>query len=327
MSKFFKSLPENLEQYNPEAIPKEWHGEKTFDEEGKLHSYNDLPIKVKTDQVMENNFLLEDETKEEADEFRWYKHGKLYREGNKPPVIQVTESSYATLNEDQEYHSYEGKPANIITPNRVHSYLISWWYYGKYHRKGNLPADIVCDTNGSIEIESYYTHGVAHRENNLPCYVTPNSKAWMVQGIRHNSEGPGEVTHDTNSYNWILYGVDVTKKAFTEIKALSNTTNMPIWGAFLLSLELVTQDHLKPFMNSDGKWETSLPSSWILNCWNITENTVTNRSDELEVSGDLNHLFPNLERNPIFFTALTRVLQFEENESKLRAVQVKEKHA
>lgn len=327
MSKFFKDLPSNMEQYNPEAIPKKWHREETFDEDGKLHSYNDLPTKLKLKSARETSLLF-DETPEDVYEFRWYNHGSLYRSGNRPPVIRITKTTYSTLNEERNFHSYNGQPANIKSSTLLghQFYSATWCKNGKAHRKNYLPADIAYNREGILEIETYAVDGVLHRNNSLPCGITLNSKTWMVRGIMHNSEGYADALYDTDFYNWILYGVDVTEEGFLEIKKLSETTNIPLWVSFLFSLEFINQEHLKPFMNSDGKWETTLTPSWILNCWNITESMVEHKNDELEISGKLNYRFPNLERNPVFFTALTRVIQFEENEALLRTNQAKESY-
>jgi hypothetical protein len=339
MAKFFANLPAILEPFNPEAIPLSWYVSSIpdnyyEDHEGeKLHSVNDLPIVM--DEVPDLKTLLPSGiVAGQCQEFHWYDKGKIRRPGDNPPVIRVTEYAYTTLDENGDLHSYNDMPASFTKlQNNIYgnaTYDLEWLEHGKPHRENDLPAKVIFNNegydDGEIDFESYWSHGTVHRSNSLPCEVAPEFETWAVQGIIHNAEGYAEALHDIDCYEWALYGVRLSEEAFLEIRTLSNKANMPIWAAFLFSLEVITQTHLNAFMNSDGKWETNLPTSWILNFWNVTEKVFESKIDDLRISGSNTNRWFDLNRNNVLFTTFLRVLQSEENDALLRTNQGEESY-
>lgn len=324
MSKFFKNLPAILEPFNPVGIPEEWHGEKTFDENGLPHSFNDLPIKFKAQPVTRNSLTDEGEWLE-VYEFRWYNHGRISRSGGKPPVIRVVDNSYSTLNEQMNLHSYNDQPAYfLILEDEGLNYYLDWFDEGSSHRDNDLPLSIIVDGEGNLEFESYGIHGLPHRGNNLPAEIGPASKTWLVQGVMHNIEGYAEILYP-DSYSWVLYGVDVPEGVFNQFKAARDKTNMPAWVAFLLVLEIITEEHLMAFMDSNGNWNANVPVSWLLTCWKLTEEVFEHKLGKLLNQSSFK-IF-DLSPDEALFVSFLSVVKFEEKEASLRATQKKGNHA
>ncbi len=102
----------------------------SYDEYGRLHSFNDKPAKV----------LASGET-------HWYKDGKLHRDGDKPAVVEADKGIFRWY-KDNKLHRGGDKPAII------NKKLGLFWYKdGECHRGGDKPAIILL--TGKIR---YYTH-------------------------------------------------------------------------------------------------------------------------------------------------------------------------
>jgi hypothetical protein len=321
MSKFFTNLPSNLEQYNPEAIPEEWYREETFDAEGKLHSFDDLPIATKS-EMNALDFYLPDGSKQKLYEFHWYDHGKSYRSQNRPPIIRVCDNFYATFNAQGNLHSYNGMPATFqALEDGVFS--LDWYDDGKSHRDGDLPLSIIVDSTGNVEYESYGLHGVPHRGNNLPADSNAFSKIWLVQGAMHNSESYASLLYP-DEYTWALYGLEVSESIFNQIKTMCNKTGVPIWVSFLLVLEIISQEHVNAFIGSDGMWEADVPTSWLLNCWEITDGFFENKITELTSHKTVNVIYNNEDQS--LFTMFLIIIASEEKDASLRLAEKEGKH-
>jgi hypothetical protein len=315
MLKFFTNLPDSLEQYNPEVIPKEWHREETFDKEGRLHSFDDLPMLTKNkNAAMSYSY----NSGLNIYEFCWYNHGKLYRSGNRPAIIRVSENFYKTYNSQGSFHSYNGMPATFhALEDGVFS--LDWYADGKNHRDGDdLPLSIIVDSTGYLEHESYGLHGILHRGNNLPAETNFDTQTWIVQGRMHNSEGYAQLFYP-DDYTWALYGLEVSESIFNQIKTMPATANLPIWVSFLRTLDIISQEQVNAFISSDGKWDTNIPNSWLLNCWNVTSIFFEKKITRLAKRGIVSVFYT--DKNESLYSAFLAVIKSEENDALLRVSQ------
>jgi hypothetical protein len=323
MVKFFPTMPAILESFNPEAPTEEWFGEKTFDENGELHSYNDVPIysydglhkKGMPNFKPDLPFSLK---LWQAVSYSWYSHGKLHREGNKPVRIKIVGEKYSTYDSEDNLHSYNDKPAVVsLEDNAGKDFRLVWFEHGVEHRENDSPATIVCSIEGNLDIEIYKTHGVIHRSNNLPARITPYSQAWKVEGCYHNLIGASYVANDGNVRKaiWSLYGMEISETSFNQIKTISDDTNIPYWAVFLLTFDFIAPEHLNSFISKEGKWNTLLPSSWILRFWNITETFFNNKALEKGWSF-------NTTKNR--FHSFIAIVASEENDAALKHATTKE---
>jgi hypothetical protein len=285
MVKFFPTMPAILELFNPDAPTKAWFGKKTFDENGELHSYNDMPIYsyegIQRKGILKFKPSLPLALKPwQAVWFSWYSHGKLYREGNKPARIQIMGKQYSAYDSEHNLHSYNGMPAKITLEDNDKEFRLEWFDHGLEHREGDLPSSVMYDVEGVFGLEMYKKHGVEHRNNNLPSRITAFSKTWTVEGYLHSITGASYIDDRETKNMWALYGITFSKTKFDQIKAAANKNMIPAWAAFLLTFNLITQDHLIPFVDDEGKWNTLLPTSWVLHCWGITEETFQGKEKE-----------------------------------------------
>lgn len=339
MVKFFTDVPAVLDRYNPEAIPVEWYANPdSYDDEDEedqkirdgyveeiLHSYHDLPIVVS--RIPNLKTLLPSGIDEDGDhEFHWYDDGKISRPGDNPSIIKAMGNLYSTLDENGDLHSYNGMPASFAVVGNSETYLLDWYEHGKLHRENDLPSTITFNNKGSVEVESYWYKGNPHRSSNLPCEITPDSETWMVKGVMHNAESYADAMYDMDVFQWALYGTRLSEEAFTQIRTLSDETRMPIWVAFLVSFRVISSDHVNVFMNSDKKWETDVPVSWILNCWNINKEMFESKVEELKNVDNATSRFYDFKKVKIHYESFMQVLKSEAKDAVGQATQVEGSH-
>jgi len=153
-------------------------------QEGKLHRDSNSPEGDGPAQITYN-------AKTEKIEFeKWYKDGKLHRDGDLPAII-----------------SYNSK---IIIKK-------CWYKDGKLHRDGNLPALIKYNSRGKwIEEECWYKNGKLHRDGDLPAlksYRGPgviNMLIWFKKGkeYRDIKNGPARKVYMYGSLDEVRYSID-----------------------------------------------------------------------------------------------------------------------
>jgi len=123
----------------------------TCDENGLLHSYNDLPAVIMSNGTQE-----------------WHKHGKLHRDNDLPAVVRY----------DGSKHYYKDNVKYTPTPDCTkdqHGNKYTHDEMGKLHSCNDLPA---CIEN---EIKYWYNHGKIHRDNDLPAIVRPDGTKFWYQ--------------------------------------------------------------------------------------------------------------------------------------------------
>jgi hypothetical protein len=97
---------------------------ETYNDKGKLHSFNDKPALIEHDGTMS-----------------WFKNGKYHRD-NGPAIIYANGTEWWFMN--GELHRDNDEPAIIYADGA------KWWYNnGKCHRDNDLPAYI--DPDGTKE--------------------------------------------------------------------------------------------------------------------------------------------------------------------------------
>lgn len=131
--------------------------EETFDENGKLHSYDDLPA-VKFARTE-----------------KWYKHGFLHRE-NKPAIIT---SKTKVWYENGEYIKEEDAKKNIITLNRDN----------ELHSFNDEPSFISKDG----KTKKWHQNNDLHRDGDKPAYITPTETKYYKNGELHREGGPAVI--------------------------------------------------------------------------------------------------------------------------------------
>ena len=111
----------------------------TYDINGKIHSYNDNPAVILSNDVK-----------------KWYKNGKLHRDDDKPAVIDPNYNIKCWFKENK-YCRENNKP-NII--QEFSNYVGYGWrnHNGIYHRISG-PAVIHKNENNDIILEKYYLRG------------------------------------------------------------------------------------------------------------------------------------------------------------------------
>lgn len=272
MSKHFGAFPSELAQYNPDSYEQYnlyiygqfFQDNKTFDDKGRLHSFNDEPSQV----LIEPNKKLS---------LIWHVHGVPYRANNKPVHVEILSHSYKTYDENEKLHSYNGMPASILF--HLKALRLTWYKNGVCHRENNLPADVYYRVKrfrkNVIELvgEEYFVDGKRHRDGGMPAQCTTKSQLFYIKGFSHNKE--------THAYykamkmnqaaikRWSLYGVDIPEEVFTTFKQMEEKNIFPSWANFLLILEMVTESDMKTFSEPEGSFD--LPVFWVLRSLGITE--------------------------------------------------------
>lgn len=301
MAKIFPTFPAHLEQFNPEQLPTQLElGERTFDEDGKPHSYNDKPL-----------FSTED-TEDPADVFLfWFSHGENYREGDKPSCISFVNNEYTTYDENMEQHSYGGLPAFISYNTWTQAVEFLWYNHGSIHRDDDKPASIRSFDMG--QTERYYKNGLKHRDNNLPAAILLDSKRWLVQDVLHNPEGLAVMQLSSQLRpegisDWGLYGVKFLEDTFNQIKTFSAESGTPLWVSLFFALGIIKSEHIREFNNPNtGRWDSYLPVEWYLRLWGVDEKSFVEGINE---SADFD-FHPRF--NPgMYLSDLIKVVKYEE---------------
>jgi hypothetical protein len=104
---------------------------------------------------------------------KWYKNGKLHRDGDQPAVIT------RPVNGDQY-----------------------WYQDGKRHRDGDKPAMILL----SIGSRGWYQNGKQHRDNGPSRTFADGTEFWYQNGKQHRDDGPA-VTYANGTQRWYHNGV------------------------------------------------------------------------------------------------------------------------
>lgn len=319
MPKFFTNLSDSLDAFNPE-IPEEWYGEETFDEEGLRHSFNDLPMVFRTWHGAETHGSALEENV--IQEFRWYSHGKLYRAAGKPVIVMIAGRTYSTLDETKRSHSYNGQPSQFFFSNTEKTLIVSWHKNGIIHRKGDLPASIYFNVDGKITCKYYSLNGLQHRGNSLPCEETIDNKAWMVNGVLHNTTGPADISTGLNGYVYALYGIEVPPKLFKKIIKLNEEWDAPLWVVFLLMLKVINYEQTTIFEDKNGSWNPQIPMSWILHAWNLTASSFEEKIEECGEQ-NLKIAFYSYPTAITHFQDFLNIIEFEEKDALNEAVEKK----
>jgi hypothetical protein len=316
VGKHFSNFSERFKHYNPDAIPSEWGaGEKTFDENGLLHSYDDKPICA--EMITKSNTIIM--------AYTWYSHGLPYREGDKPVRIIVNNRQYETYNENLNLHSFDDQPSMISWEKSGHKYFnFNWHTNGVLDRENDLPAHV--EGIDSVIEEKYYSNGSIHRSKSLPALKTYALSTWMVQGYLHNPDGAAGARHDYVEQKMVpsihaLYGVAISKKLFDEVKAFQVETNIPLWVSFLTLVGFISKENLKNFMQPDGFWNPQVPSAWVIRSWGITEEnfmtTIKNCEGRISSFGHVSEVHS--------LYGMLKIINFEKQEALQDFLELEEK--
>jgi hypothetical protein len=289
--KHFKNFPAEFEQYNPDTIEQYATGYETFDENRKLHSYNDEPSYAIVYAPGERQVVY------------WHSHGELDRPDNKPVSISTVQGYqyrtkdvlgylYRTNDEQGNSHSYNDLPATMEL--RDDRFILTWLSHGKKHRDNGLPAEIVCKISPSLgsfilDEENYYLDGEKHREGELPALDGASVRTWYVKDTRHNTCGSAYSKDysnvQTHYEQWYLYGVQFAEQLFNNFKHVETTYNVPSWVAFLIIFEMVTLKDVEIMREEEFKCNLDIPFVWVLRSLGITEETFL---DKLKTFADNN---------------------------------------
>lgn len=283
MLKHFADFPQEFEQYNPEKVLLgELKKKQTFDENGKLHSFNDVPSFMGGKATLSKGSYA----------FEWHSHGELFRDNGKPPRIVFSDNSYTTYDENRIMHSYNDQPAYIESYSNGNA-LLAWCSHGLIHRENDLPAQIkvsIPELNEGVKTYSvenvYKLNHLKHRGHGLPALEREGSSIWMVHGIHHNAQGRA-IFHkalETSSFrpqDWGLYGFRMLKTHFLKIKKLEVTKRIPLWVAALLFFDFINEENLNLFKTKDNLWDSNIPIEWVLRAWGLDAETFTAKKKAL----------------------------------------------
>jgi hypothetical protein len=281
MSKLFQEFPTDIEMYNPDE---QWESFNlnyanlkpsledtfisTYDDEGLLHSHDDYPASIQ--HGISYNTLI------------WYKHGVVFREGDKSPVIELSKMEvdgeykiyeYASHDANNYRQFYGGMPSFVSQdPENLTTVHLKWHHNGLVTRYDDLPA--VINYRKGVRSEIYhYLNGDYHRDNDLPAIITDTEKTWSILDTYHRENGPAQVKMDQTfpSETYYLYGIPLEEEKYKNIRLYQNEHKVPIWVAFLREVSLAPEINLEAFMDKDKYWEATLPLVWVVKALGVTE--------------------------------------------------------
>jgi hypothetical protein len=299
MAKLFPNMPPALEEYNPEDVFSDYTKDsKTFDENGKLHSYDDIPSTV---EIETTGFKI----------IVWHSHGKIYRE-NKPSYVILDADSFRTYDNEYELHSFNDMPS-LIDVDKGQTTL-TWHNHGVNERQGDLPAIIRANQEQILQY-SHYEQGKIHRANNQPASFSNSIESWYVKGENHNAEGHSSIMKSKNQnpedtyQTWHLYNVQLQETAFNSIKTFEIEKRVPIWVAFLYELDVIRDTEISLFLKETGVWDETFPMTWVLKSWGITAE---NYSKKIM---DLYYHDSRIANNQTYFSlkSFLEIAEFERN--------------
>jgi hypothetical protein len=257
MPKFFDNFPEEFEQYNPEDESFGLSEYSTHDEYGELHSYDDKPALVYSEEG--TTYLS------------WHSHGRLERENDKPTSIRYGENSYNSSNPNSPSSSFNGKPSSITYNPSDDIFSLSYYDYDGLHRENGLPARLVLNHTGILETR-FYEKNELHRGNDLPAYVKGQIQGWYIKGCRHRENGPAVVDKTSKRFNkdlWFLFDLNFTERQFNLIKNFQMEKDSPLWLAFLHGVEIVSESEADIFLKNN--LHNELPLKWGLLSLGVTD--------------------------------------------------------
>lgn len=266
MAKHFKNFPPEFEKYNPEVFDLAQNELKTFDLEGSLHSHNDKPS-----LIMRQNNVVRSAT--------WHSHGQVFREGGRPSQILFANNRYESRNESFNIHSDGDLPAMITYDADFEEFWLEWHKEGHSHRENGLPDMIISSPKGNSFF--YHVNGFRHRDGDLPAYITPDEKQWFFLNRLHNSSGPA-VVEAGRPFKWYLFGVQIREETFNAIHAYRKSTEVPLWVAFLVKMNMTSVEAVESLFNNSGKWESFLPNSWVLRWLKVTSKSMMLAKNDME---------------------------------------------
>jgi hypothetical protein len=293
----FYGMPPTLEEYNPDENLLSFANSKTVDGKGHYHSYDDQPSVVEFNSAGDKVLM-------------WHSHGLLSRSEGKPPLIVVSYSSYETFNELKILHSYNGMPSEIKNYSAAGAFEFTWHKEGIFHHEEDKPA-LISTRKRTITALAYYQNGIIHRDNNKPASLTKYSKSCWLNGVLHNSEGPAEYSNEIEKkilpiQEWSLYGVYIPEKVFNSTLAIQKDKNIPLWLAFLCSIEAITDKEVAAFLDESFSSYDTLPMKWILRSWGVTDEIYSNKIKEAQ-TGEI------AKRRTNYLDTLIQVIEFEKS--------------
>lgn len=308
MPKHFQKLPAEFEAYNPELIEVDnLFYYETHDENGKLHSFDDKPAQVYSHLGFCKIF--------------WYHHGIIFRPDNKPYGLTVSKETYATLDQNQKLHSYNGMPSMINKYDFTDdSYSFDWQEHGVPHREEDFPASVIWN-EGQIGRIRYTKHGQDHRENGLPAFIGPRDKRWFIRGQLHNADTTAYYeARDYESYEEVfkygLYGVMIPKELFEKIKAYAGSKQVPLWVSFLRNFELITDEAAQSLSTGFASLDRSVPLAWLLRGFGITHDNFTSSINQTYKTNASFGFYKRRKTSEAHLQSFADVVEFEETEKR-----------
>lgn len=144
---------------------------------------------------------------------------------------------------------------------------------------------------------------------------------WAILGNLHNTTGPAKTkTHEdflskTFTQNWYLYGVHLSEENFRNIKTYQAKYKNPLWVAFLREFKLLDDTLLTSFTDEFGNWDSELPTNWLLQAFNVTEekwDKFAKKVYQTDTKANYRH-DGKLEFKPTHFHQFLEVIKHEEN--------------
>ena len=193
-------------------IYKYYDGEKLLkveyrDSDNKVHREEDLPAVISYIPINPKSKYQEGHHK------IWTKHGKIYRDNDKPSIITYYDNSDIVESEGWKnndiLHRDNDEPT-IITYYKNGNLKAKIWYQNdKKHRDNDEPAIIVYYKNGNLKAKIWYQNDKAQRNPSSPgenikpskieYYKTGNikSETWYINNIIKSEEGePDNITYN-----------------------------------------------------------------------------------------------------------------------------------
>lgn len=281
MPKLFKNICAEFDQYNPEDDFTHLEDGETFDEDGLLHSFDDLPSQVSSSEYEGNRFFL------------WHSHGKLFRGNDKPVSITYGDNAYSTINANHSFQSYGGKPSRIAYDKNNKMIFASFYKEDGLHRENGLPAQLIFHKTGCLETK-FYENNRMHRDGGLPALFTgleelDGTKQWVIKGYKHREDGPAILypTTASNRDKWFLFDIQVSETQFAAVKNVQKEKDIPLWLAFLSILKIVEEVQMNFFLESNLHNELSL--EWSLKSLGVTDELFKQSIIELRKTQDINY--------------------------------------
>jgi hypothetical protein len=190
---------------------------ESVDSKNRPHSVND----ISAEKYWDDNYV-------------WYNHGDVHRDGDKPAIVSKKAGKYKVWAKNDFKHRVDDKPAEMDRTRWA------WYQSGLTHRLTG-PADIRWTWDA------------------YPEYSETNACSVKASGAH---------------LIWGLYGVTVPEGMFFNIMTYIEEQGCPPWVAWFYFCEIFEDEDIVSLKEASADWTVPLPITWIFNIYNLTDEKI-----------------------------------------------------